>query len=87
MRDKLEPPPPGYRPHDARSLRDYLAGKPGLAARLGGNAALWRIEEVGDVCAFMVSDMSRAISGQQIHVDSGYSIMGVTTVADPAGKA
>ena len=39
-------------------------------------------EEVGDVCAFMVSDMSRAISGQQIHVDSGYSIMGVTTVAD-----
>jgi enoyl-[acyl-carrier protein] reductase I len=44
-------------------------------------------EEVGDVCAFMVSDMSRAISGQQIHVDSGYSIMGVTTVADSAGKA
>ena len=48
MRGKLEAPPPGYRPHDARSLRDYLAGKPALAARLGGNAALWRIEEVGD---------------------------------------
>jgi len=47
-RHKLETPPPGYRPHDARSLRDYLAGKPALAARLGGNAALWRIEEVGD---------------------------------------
>jgi enoyl-[acyl-carrier protein] reductase I len=45
-------------------------------------------EEVGDVCAFMVSEMSRGISGQQIHVDSGYSIMGVTTVADvPEGKA
>jgi enoyl-[acyl-carrier protein] reductase I len=42
-------------------------------------------EEVGDVCAFMVSDMARAITGQQIHVDSGYSIMGVTTVADPGG--
>jgi enoyl-[acyl-carrier protein] reductase I len=43
-------------------------------------------EEVGDVVAFMVSDMARGISGQQIHVDSGYSIMGVTTVAD-AGEA
>ena len=45
-------------------------------------------EEVGDVCAFMVSDLSRAITGQQIHVDCGYSIMGVTTVAELAeGKA
>lgn len=45
-------------------------------------------DEVGDVCAFMVSDMSRAISGQQIHVDSGYSIMGVTTVGDkPEARA
>ena len=45
-------------------------------------------DEVGDVCAFMVSEMSRGISGQQIHVDSGYSIMGVTTVADvPETKA
>jgi 5-methylthioribose kinase len=43
-----ETPPPGYRPHDAHSLRGYLAGKPELAARLGGNAALWRIQEVGD---------------------------------------
>jgi enoyl-[acyl-carrier protein] reductase I len=45
-------------------------------------------EEVGDVVAFMVSDMARGISGQQIHVDSGYSIMGVTTVADaPEAKS
>ena len=45
-------------------------------------------DEVGDVVAFMVSDMSRGISGQQIHVDCGYSIMGVTTVADaPPGNA
>jgi enoyl-[acyl-carrier protein] reductase I len=43
-------------------------------------------DEVGDVVAFMVSDMARGISGQQIHVDSGYSIMGVTTVADAAGE-
>ena len=48
MRGRLETPPPGYRPHTPDSLRGYLAGKPDLAARLGGNAALWRIEEVGD---------------------------------------
>ncbi len=48
MRGKLETPPPGYRPYDANSLRGYLAQRPQLAARLGGNAALWRIEEVGD---------------------------------------
>jgi 5-methylthioribose kinase len=45
---RLETPPPGYRPHDANSLRGYLAQRPQLAARLGGTAALWRIEEVGD---------------------------------------
>src|SRR5215510_3064775 len=38
MSTTLEPTPPGYRPHDANSLRSYL----------GGTAALWRIEEVGD---------------------------------------
>jgi 5-methylthioribose kinase len=48
MRGTLESPPPGYRPHDANSLRAYLVGKPALAARLGGTAALWRVEEVGD---------------------------------------
>src|SRR5215468_871437 len=48
MRGALELPPTDYRPHNAHSLRAYLAGKPELAARLGSNAALWRIEEVGD---------------------------------------
>jgi enoyl-[acyl-carrier protein] reductase I len=42
-------------------------------------------EEVGDTVAFMVSDMSRAITGQQIHVDCGYSAMGVTMTADSGG--
>lgn len=41
-------------------------------------------EEVGDAVAFMVSDMSRGITGQQIHVDCGYSAMGVTTVTEGA---
>jgi 5-methylthioribose kinase len=45
---RLETPPPGYRPHNADSLRTYLAERRVLAARLGGTAALWRIQEVGD---------------------------------------
>lgn len=39
-------------------------------------------DEVGDAVAFFVSAMSRGVTGQTLHVDSGYSIMGVTTVAD-----
>jgi enoyl-[acyl-carrier protein] reductase I len=42
-------------------------------------------EEVGDVVAFLVSDMARGVTGQMIHVDSGYSVMGVTTTAPDAG--
>jgi 5-methylthioribose kinase len=45
---RLETPPPGYRPHNPDSLRTYLAERSALAARLGGTAALWRIQEVGD---------------------------------------
>lgn len=39
---------PGYRAHDAESLRAYAAGLPSLRERLGGGPADWRIEEVGD---------------------------------------
>ena len=48
MKGTPETPPPGYRPHNPDSLRTYLAERPALAARLGGTAALWRIQEVGD---------------------------------------
>ncbi len=48
MKGKTEVPPAGYRPHNPDSLRGYLAERPALAARLGGTAALWRIQEVGD---------------------------------------
>jgi enoyl-[acyl-carrier protein] reductase I len=34
-------------------------------------------DEVGDVCAFLASDMSRGITGGTIFVDAGYNIMGV----------
>ncbi len=33
-------------------------------------------EEVGDTATFLFSDMSRGITGENIHVDSGYHIMG-----------
>mgnify|MGYP002911307711 FL=1 len=34
------------------------------------------IEQVGDSTSFLFSDMSSAITGEIIHVDNGYSIMG-----------
>jgi len=33
--------------------------------------------EVGDACAFLCSELSRAVTGEVIHVDAGYSIMGL----------
>jgi len=33
-------------------------------------------EEVGDTAAFLFSDMARGITGENIHVDSGYHIIG-----------
>ncbi len=34
-------------------------------------------DEVGDVCAFLASDLSRGITGSTIYVDAGYHIMGI----------
>lgn len=34
-------------------------------------------EEVGDAVSFLMSNMSRAITGQIIYADSGYNIMGI----------
>ena len=42
-------------------------------------------DEVGDTVAFLVSDMSRGITGTLIHVDCGYHIMGVTTTPKDHG--
>jgi len=35
------------------------------------------IEEVGDTAVFLCSDWARAITGEVVHVDNGYHIMGV----------
>lgn len=40
--------PPGYRALDEASLAAYLQTVPAIAARLGGDAADWRVAEVGD---------------------------------------
>ncbi len=68
-----------------------IAGKgiPGfeaLADRWGDRAPLgWDMSDpapVGDAIAFLFSDLSRAITGELIHVDGGYHAMGTASV-DP----
>jgi enoyl-[acyl-carrier protein] reductase I len=34
-------------------------------------------DEVGDVCAFLASSLSRGITGSTVYVDAGYHIMGI----------
>ncbi len=34
-------------------------------------------KEVGDVVTFLMSDMSRGVTGEVIYVDSGYNVMGI----------
>jgi enoyl-[acyl-carrier protein] reductase I len=41
------------------------------------------IEEVGDSAAFLVSDMSRGITGEIQHVDAGYHIVGMKNPEAP----
>ncbi len=35
------------------------------------------IDEVGNTAAFLTSDLSAGITGQNIYVDSGYNIIGM----------
>ena len=50
------------------------------------NSALKRvvtIEEVGDSALYLLSDMSRGVSGEVHHVDSGYHVVGMKAVDAP----
>ncbi len=50
------------------------------------NAPLRRsvtIEEVGDTAAFLLSSMARGITGEIVHVDAGYHIVGMKNPAAP----
>ncbi|MEN3930272.1 enoyl-ACP reductase FabI [Microvirga sp. W0021] len=41
------------------------------------------IEEVGETAAFFVSDMARGITGEILHVDSGYHVVGMKNPEAP----
>ena len=41
------------------------------------------IEEVGETSAFMLSDMSRGITGEILHVDAGYHVVGMKNPTAP----
>jgi enoyl-[acyl-carrier protein] reductase I len=50
------------------------------------NAPLRRtvtIEEVGDTAAFLLSPMARGITGEIVHVDAGYHVVGMKNPAAP----
>ena len=50
------------------------------------NAPLKRtvtIEEVGDSALFLLSDLSRGVTGEILHVDSGYHVVGMKSVDAP----
>lgn len=50
MRIAMKPDkiPPGYKPHNTQSLKTHLATITDIAARLGGQASNWNVQEVGD---------------------------------------
>lgn len=41
------------------------------------------IEEVGETAAFLVSDMARGMTGEVLHVDSGYHVVGMKNPEAP----
>ena len=40
------------------------------------------IEEVGDTAVFLASDLGRGVTGEVLHVDSGYHVMGISAVRE-----
>jgi enoyl-[acyl-carrier protein] reductase I len=61
----------------SRAIRGYLD----MAHIVKASAPLRRgttIEEVGDTAAFLCSDLARGITGEIVHVDSGYHVMGIS---------
>jgi enoyl-[acyl-carrier protein] reductase I len=50
------------------------------------NAPLRRtvtIEEVGETAAFLLSDMSKGMTGEILHVDAGYHVVGMKNPSAP----
>ena len=60
----------------SRAIKGYLD----MAHKVKDSAPLRRgttIDEVGDTAVFLCSDLARGITGEIIHVDSGYHVMGI----------
>jgi enoyl-[acyl-carrier protein] reductase I len=61
----------------SRAIRGFLD----MAHIVKSSAPLRRgttIDEVGDTAAFLCSDLARGITGELVHVDSGYHVMGIS---------
>ena len=43
-------------------------------------------EEIGGAAAFLLSDLASAVTGETLHVDAGFSIVGVQMPPEPAGE-
>ena len=59
----------------ARGVKDFSA----IASLYEEKAPLRRMinqQDIGDTAVFLLSDLSRGITGENIHVDAGYHIMG-----------
>ena len=41
------------------------------------------IEEVGDTAVYLVSDMGRGMTGEILHVDAGYHVVGMKNPEAP----
>ena len=41
------------------------------------------IEEVGESAAFLLSPMARGVTGEVLHVDAGYHVVGMKTPGAP----
>jgi enoyl-[acyl-carrier protein] reductase I len=68
----------------SRAIKGYLD----MARIVRDSAPLRRsttIDEVGDTAAFLCSDLARGITGEVVHVDSGYHVMGIARAAREEG--
>jgi enoyl-[acyl-carrier protein] reductase I len=73
-----------------RTLSAYgIAGFSKLYGKFADIAPLRKnvgIDDVGNAAVFLASDMSSGITGEVLYVDSGFNILGVPTLPEPAAE-
>jgi enoyl-[acyl-carrier protein] reductase I len=65
-----------------------IAGFRKMLSHVGSVAPLRRnvtLEDVGNAAAFLCSDLAAGITGEILHVDSGFSTVGMTLPHEPEG--